>query len=127
MGSGTKPIIVRVLRSAQRRRTMLTLRLSAAFLVCFAFVQSGTAQQSATPAPQTPATQRQGNQGQATNQTQPNQGQASQDNQNGQQGNGQPVFRGGIDFVRVDVIVSDKKAQPVTNLTQADFDVFEDG
>ena len=37
------------------------------------------------------------------------------------------MFRGGIDFVRVDVIVTDKKAQPVTNLTQADFEVLEDG
>ena len=45
-----------------------------------------------------------------------------------QQGDAQqPVFRGGIDFVRVDVIVSDKKAQPVTDLTQADFEVLEDG
>jgi VWFA-related protein len=60
--------------------------------------------------------------------------------QGGQQGGGQqaagggagqqqeqPVFRGGVDFVRVDVIVSDRKAQPVTNLTQADFEVLEDG
>ena len=38
-----------------------------------------------------------------------------------------PVFRGGINFVRVDVIVDDKKDQPVTNLTQADFEVLEDG
>ena len=37
------------------------------------------------------------------------------------------MFRGGIDFVRVDVIVSDKKSQPVTNLTQNDFEVLEDG
>ena len=37
------------------------------------------------------------------------------------------MFRGGIDFVRVDVIVSDKKAQPVTNLTETDFEVLEDG
>ena len=37
------------------------------------------------------------------------------------------MFRGGIDFVRVDVIVTDKKAQPVTNLTQNDFEVLEDG
>jgi VWFA-related protein len=91
---------------------MLRLRLSAAFLVCFALVQVGTAQQQqpATPAPQ----------GQT--------GQASQGNQNAQQGDQQqPVFRGGIDFVRVDVIVSDRKAQPVTNLTQDDFEVLEDG
>jgi VWFA-related protein len=39
----------------------------------------------------------------------------------------QPVFRAGINFVRVDVIVTDKKGTPVTDLTAADFDVREDG
>jgi VWFA-related protein len=39
----------------------------------------------------------------------------------------QPTFRAGVNFVRVDVIVNDNKGQPVTNLTQADFEVFEDG
>jgi VWFA-related protein len=38
-----------------------------------------------------------------------------------------PVFRGGINFVRVDVIVSDKKQQPVTDLKQTEFEVLEDG
>ena len=38
----------------------------------------------------------------------------------------QPVFRTGINFVRVDVIVTDKQGQPVTDLTQADFEVQED-
>jgi VWFA-related protein len=96
---------------------MLKLRLSAAFLVCFALVQVGTAQQSATPAPQGQTGQGQGQSGQ-------------QGSQNGQQNDGQqqpPAFRGGVDFVRVDVIVSDRKAQPVTNLTEADFEVLEDG
>lgn len=37
-----------------------------------------------------------------------------------------PVFRTGIDFVRVDVIVSDRQGQPVTDLTPGDFEVFED-
>jgi VWFA-related protein len=40
---------------------------------------------------------------------------------------GQPVFRGGINFVRVDVIVTDKQGNPVLDLTQADFEVAEDG
>jgi VWFA-related protein len=40
---------------------------------------------------------------------------------------GQPVFRAGINFVRVDVIVTDKQGNPVMDLTQADFEVFEDG
>jgi VWFA-related protein len=39
----------------------------------------------------------------------------------------QPTFRGGISFVRVDVSVTDRKSQPVTDLKQTDFEVFEDG
>ncbi len=39
----------------------------------------------------------------------------------------QPTFRGGITFVRVDVIVTDKKAEPVTDLKAEDFEVLEDG
>ena len=39
----------------------------------------------------------------------------------------QPTFRGGIDFVRVDVIVTRQEGQPVTDLKQADFEVLEDG
>ena len=39
----------------------------------------------------------------------------------------QPTFRAGVNFVRVDVIVHDEKGQPVTNLSQADFEVLEDG
>ena len=108
---------------------MLRLRLSAAFLVCLALVQVGTAQQQpATPAPQGQTRQGQGDQGQS-NQGQSGQSQSGQQGgQNAQQGDAQqPVFRGGIDFVRVDVIVSDKKSQPVTNLTQNDFEVLEDG
>ena len=38
-----------------------------------------------------------------------------------------PIFRGGVNFVRVDVIVNDGKGEPVTNLTEADFEVLEDG
>ena len=39
----------------------------------------------------------------------------------------QPTFRADINFVRVDVIVSDNDGEPVTDLTEADFEVFEDG
>jgi hypothetical protein len=39
----------------------------------------------------------------------------------------QPTFRAGVNFVRVDVIVHDGKGQPITDLTQADFEVLEDG
>ena len=39
----------------------------------------------------------------------------------------QPVFRTGINFVRVDVIVTDGKGNPIIDLTQDDFEVREDG
>src|SRR5713101_2819075 len=38
-----------------------------------------------------------------------------------------PLFRTGINFVRVDVIISDNKGNPVADLQPADFDVTEDG
>ncbi|MFN2447529.1 MAG: VWA domain-containing protein [Vicinamibacterales bacterium] len=38
----------------------------------------------------------------------------------------QPTFRAGINFVRVDVIVTDRQGNPVTDLTQQDFEVSED-
>ena len=63
------------------------------------------AQQQSEPAPGTPAAA-------------PAQGDAQQP---------PPVFRAGVNFVRVDVIVNDNKGEPVTNLTQADFEVLEDG
>jgi VWFA-related protein len=38
-----------------------------------------------------------------------------------------PTFRTGINFVRVDVIISDNKGNAVADLTQNDFEVAEDG
>ena len=38
-----------------------------------------------------------------------------------------PVFRAGINYVRVDVIISDKAGNPVADLQASDFDVSEDG
>ena len=38
-----------------------------------------------------------------------------------------PTFRAGINFVRVDVIVSDDKGNPILDLTQEEFSVSEDG
>jgi VWFA-related protein len=40
---------------------------------------------------------------------------------------GQPVFRTGINFVRVDVIVTDKNGNPVGDLKPEDFEVVEEG
>ncbi len=40
---------------------------------------------------------------------------------------GQPIFRTGINFVRVDAIVTDRQGRPVADLTPEDFEVFEDG
>jgi VWFA-related protein len=39
----------------------------------------------------------------------------------------QPIFRGGISAVRVDVIVTDKQGNPVTDLKLEDFQIEEDG
>jgi len=38
-----------------------------------------------------------------------------------------PTFRGGINYVRVDATVTDRKGQPVFDLKQSDFEVVEDG
>jgi len=39
----------------------------------------------------------------------------------------QPTFRAGVSFVPVDVIVTDDRGAPVADLTQADFEIREDG
>jgi VWFA-related protein len=44
-----------------------------------------------------------------------------------QPGAEQPIFRAGINFVRVDVIVTDRQGNSVADLTQDDFEVSEDG
>jgi VWFA-related protein len=40
---------------------------------------------------------------------------------------GQPTFRTGVNFVRVDAIVTDKQGNPIVDLKQTDFEVLEDG
>ena len=80
----------------------LSRRAAAVLLLLFAALPVGSAQEPApAAAPATPAA-------------------PSQEPQ-------QPTFREQINFVRVDVIVSDDKQQPVMDLTQADFEVLEDG
>ena len=39
----------------------------------------------------------------------------------------QPVFRTGVNLVRVDVSVTDKQGKPIADLEQSDFEIFEDG
>lgn len=39
----------------------------------------------------------------------------------------QPTFRTGINFVRVDAIITDKQGRPVADLSRDDFEVLEDG
>lgn len=60
---------------------------------------------------------------QETQQPQESQGSQTPDEQEPPQ----PIFRTGINFVRVDVIVTDGKGQPVTDLGPEDFEVREDG
>src|SRR5690242_13619131 len=38
-----------------------------------------------------------------------------------------PTFRGGVDSVIVDAVVTDKQGRPVTNLTADDFEIRESG
>jgi VWFA-related protein len=94
-------------------RTIPASLLSLA-LLSLAVVPGSAQQEASRPANQQPSAQppqEPAPQGQAPD------GQAPQ----------QPTFRGAINFVRVDVIVDDRKQQPVTTLTQADFEVLEDG
>src|SRR6476620_1079613 len=43
------------------------------------------------------------------------------------QGGAQPTFRGGVNVVRVDVIASDSRGNPVTDLAKEEFEIVEDG
>ena len=87
---------------------------------------AGQAQQPQQPQPQP---------GQPA-QTQPQRGQQPQQPAGPQPGGQQPAaeqpqppptFRAGINFVRVDVIISDNKGNAVSDLTQNDFEIAEDG
>ena len=104
------------------RRSLVVLALLLAGLV-----QAGTAEQQARTAeqqantaeqqagaPSQPATpQSAGNPQPPPSQTQP--------------GDPQATFRAGINYVAVDVIVTDKKDNPVIDLKKEEFEVFEDG
>ncbi len=118
------------------------LRLAGALIIAGAL---GTAsvvarvQQTSKPAPEQPAPkdpppQKQGQPAPAEGQPSGQSGQPAQ-GQDGQPAQGEaspdqpqrPTFRTDINFVRVDVIVTDKKGEPVTDLTEKDFQVWEDG
>src|SRR5580765_2557224 len=51
----------------------------------------------------------------------------AQQQQTGDDKGAQPAFRGGINFVRVDVIISDKNGNNIADLKESDFEVTEDG
>jgi VWFA-related protein len=85
-----------------------------AVVVCLAAAGSPAGQ---NPPPQTPPPQKPP--------AAPAQGGQSQ--QGAPQQPQRPTFRTGINFVRVDVIVTDKAGKPVTDLKQTDFEVSEDG
>ena len=74
----------------------------------------------------TPTAQQQPPQAGAGQQTPPADPAQASGDQQGEQAR-QPVFRTGINFVRVDAIVTDKQGNPVADLTQADFEIQEDG
>jgi VWFA-related protein len=86
-----------------RRMMVTTGRLIVLVLLLAGLTQPGTAQQAAPPQneqaapPQTP------------------------------QGQPQPTFRAGINYVAVDVIVKDRRDNPVIDLRKEEFEVFEDG
>src|SRR2546422_1136542 len=85
--------------------------IAVASLLALLGLQGHAQQTQAKPAPQTPQPQGQGQPQQAA----PDQPQPP------------PIFRTGINFVRVDVIISDGKGNPIADLQPADFDVTEDG
>lgn len=84
-------------------------------VVALLFVPAGSAQQAGEPDHQ----QQQQQQQQPPPQKPPEQQTTDQEQL--------PTFRAGINFVRVDVIVTDKNGEPVVDLAPEDFQVSEDG
>jgi VWFA-related protein len=64
---------------------------------------------------------------QAAPQAKPDQAQKPGSDQTAQQAQQQPTFKTGINYVRVDAIISDKQGNPIKDLKLEDFDVTEDG
>jgi VWFA-related protein len=95
-------------RPARRRHAAPWCALVA--LVLLAGVSAPSARQQGAAPPQSPPPQQPPAQGQQQAQQPP-----------------RPTFRAGVNFVRVDVIVTGRDERAVQDLTQADFEVFEDG
>src|SRR5258708_4665259 len=105
---------------ASRLRTALFAGLVA---VALTGMQGAAQRPKSSQPPQQPAQQQPAQQQpaqQQPNQQQPDQPQAPPDQP-------QPVFRTGINFVRVDVLVTDKNGKSVSDLNQTDFEVTEAG
>ena len=110
----------------RRHSRAIQVRAASAIVLALSLAAGATAQQGSGARQGDTAQQPRGAQQSAQGQGQPSQ-QGQQPSPDPQPQGGQPTFRGGINFVRVDVIVTDKKAQPITDLKQADFEVVEDG
>ncbi|AMY11249.1 VWFA-related Acidobacterial domain protein [Luteitalea pratensis] len=106
-------------------------RSAVVFLMLSATLVGAAAQQASAPAGQTrPAQTNPPPQGPPPappqdGAAQPQQGQPPPQDPNAPPA--QPTFRTGINFVRVDAIVSDNKGRPVADLKPEDFEVMEDG
>src|SRR5262245_7421914 len=98
--------------------TMTSMRMSTtrALLIAAALVLAGLSGDHAAAFEQATATPAQTAQQPAPAAQQPAQPPAPPD---------QPTFRAGINTVRVDVIVTDRQGNPVTDLTLADFEIQE--
>src|ERR1700722_18325762 len=111
-----------------------TVLLAGLIAVALAEIHGGAQQPTSPQAPRQGANQQPPNQ-QPASQQRPNQQPASQqppDQQPPAQPQApaaqpSPVFRTGINFVRVDVIVTDKNGNSVSDLNQTDFEVTETG
>jgi VWFA-related protein len=119
-GNGVSSAVPRVFAMILRARLPLSRRglALAPAVAAFAWLSLSAAQQPQQPPPAQPA----GQQGKpAPPQTgTPTQGQTQGDPAQ------PPVFRTGINSIRVDVLVTDNKGNPVTDLKQSDFEVVED-
>ena len=99
-------------------------RLALTLVTAIGLLTAAPAGKATPQEPQQPPPSQSG-QGQPQ-QGQPQQGQA-EGAPAGQAQPQQPTFRAGVNFVRVDVIVTGRDGEPVESLTPADFEVTEDG